>query len=200
MPFLVVHITQQAVIMVSLKMQWPKTVLAPLLKIRVPLNLKGVPVVLTEGTWEEEIKESFCVTFFLWNPGIDVDAHKHKRTPTPMNVRTHNLPLWAPLEHRVWLAVDGHVAYHWKHSTIKSSNKSEKYEHLCQVGTWTQMGKFHRKEPNQLILSQFTLCNHCCITHNYNCPRPYSSSLGYFWCLVDLSRGNKKGICACPSY
>jgi hypothetical protein len=69
----------------------------------------------------------------------NVDAHAstltlmntRTQTLTPMNTRMQTLPLWAPPKdwtgksrdsrsYHQRLAVDGDVAYHWKHSAVKS--------------------------------------------------------------------------------
>jgi hypothetical protein len=72
----------------------------------------------------------FCF-FIAWTPITRTHIF------TPMNTRTQILPLWAPPKdsvrrsrdsrnHHRHLAVDGDVAYHWKHSADKSWNKSRK--------------------------------------------------------------------------
>jgi hypothetical protein len=76
------------------------------------------------------------VPLFFRITQYNADTH-NARTLIPMNMRTQTLPLWAPLKdwagrprdsrsHHRRLAVDGVVAYHWKHSTVKSWIKSRK--------------------------------------------------------------------------
>lgn len=65
--FLVVHMIQQAVMKISLKMQLLKLDLASMTisrgcKVEVPVNVNSIPAFLTEWAGEEEMEASFFLT------------------------------------------------------------------------------------------------------------------------------------------
>ena len=75
--------------------------------------------------------------FFVANyTSTDTDA-QHAHTLTPINTHMQTLPLWAPTKdcagtsrywwsHHIRLAVDGNIAYRWKHNAVKSWDKFRK--------------------------------------------------------------------------
>jgi hypothetical protein len=84
------------------------------------------------------------IDIFFENYTVQLRRPQHACTLIPINTRTQILPLWAPPKHWVsrsrdlqshdrHLGVDGDVAYHWNHSTVKSWKNPGKCEHPCQV-------------------------------------------------------------------
>jgi len=102
--------------------------------------------------------------FFLRDPITDTDAHIQERTPTPINARMQPLPLWAPPKNQVGPAnleiEEVTTGASLSTSTLPTTESiallnlginPEKYEYPCQVKDLTRVGRFHHKEPNQLI-------------------------------------------------
>jgi len=106
------------------------------------------------------------VVFFFCETQLHADVYIHERTLTPMNARTYTLPLWAPTKNRIGpanlefdkvttgasLSTDTSPTTE-RNSAVKSCNKSRKIRAPVSSRRLTRVGRFHRKESNQLSLA-----------------------------------------------
>jgi hypothetical protein len=111
------------------------------------------------GKLQSVVHSYFVGLHFFRITQYNADAH-NMYILTPMNTRTQTLPLWALLKdwaggsrdswsHHWRFAVDGDVAYHWKHSAW---NKSRKIRALVPS---RRLGKEKRVGMVMQILAMF---------------------------------------------
>jgi hypothetical protein len=125
--------------------------LTPWISLQLAVQLKNDVVLhlclkmLKTHTWTKtRIYRS--VFFFCEAPVTDANAHIQERILIPMNARTDNLPLWAPLNNQVRLTnleIDevttdvslsmGTSPTTERKTSLNPTINSEKYEHSCQA-------------------------------------------------------------------